>query len=287
MAEIVLIGSLIGAAILGALASKGFERIKTRRTALRGEVQPIQTPPLSQTAPPPRELKVFRYLNVEQITQLYHQVARGLQLAEVEYQSTSAGSRGLGVAIPGGPEASLSREASDTAKERLLFDQSVVKMYGTVEEHLLAQSFCLDEFDAEEKTIRFVEDMFNFISERTTFIIPREICEVVFAGIRRDGALRRAETISRLKGFVRISGEFTVILAEGVQFLDFDHPLNRFLDAEDLPVSIRVVCDPGGFTSGTKNVIMEGIPFRLTCIGMVTSWDELHRQLVVSPIVIY
>jgi hypothetical protein len=266
-------------------ASAKSVQTRTPTAVLPGGFSPA-TSNISQSLFETHNLKSFFYIDEDQVLQLYQQLVP-LQLTGVEAQSIKKVRRILGFSFGKGPEAKAEGETDDALVQRYIAATSPASMYQTVEPHLLHISTVLDHNEAPDETLAIFDNFCQLAQERTSFSIPPEVRDSIYTAIHRDAALRLRDQIAKLEGFVAFSGDFLVTTGLDEIYLDYQHPMNRWLDYDDYRIQIRVTFNSEhGLSASGKTHFRDGTPARVTCVGKVAGWD-MGPGLLVCPIAIY
>jgi len=269
-----------------------------RRVLERSQApQPNSEPRISQvkrdviTNPTPR---TFCYLDKTQVGDLYPSVLQELEPNRIETRERRETRKGiLAKLILIRPKYQRTRSEEITKTYNL--KQTSAVMYNKVEKYLFEQkdvTFAIEDFDYDESRIDEFRSMCSQMQKKFksfTYDDLQKLQKKFVSDEMHRLALKAIKRLSQTPGhYVAVHAKFAISSDQAdCCILDFDHPVNKHLSANDIKVHLQIICNNAFLTATGQTIFAMRNPVKITSIGKVATWDSERRVLVINPIAIY
>lgn len=261
------------------------ERLRRKLTKDEQKISDIKRDAITRMGP-----KTFYYLDATQVNDLYIQVVQEPEAKEIETEESQSTGKGIkGVLLWAEPK--YEKVKSLKIKKRYAREVTPVTMYNRVEEYLLSKgdvSFAIEDFEYDDSSLHEFYSMCSQMKDNFDFTIPDELQKNFISDKTRGFALNAVEGISKTSGYIAVQAEFMISPpTTDCNILDFKHPVNEYLNADDIEIHLQIACDSNSLTPAGKTTFTMGNSAKITAIGKVVRWDSVCGTLVINPIAIY
>lgn len=230
--------------------------------------------------------KTFYYLDEAQINDLYSQINQNSLLEYTEREKSALAKEG---GVTSKPLVIRGNKTSESEKtSRFQPDNSTASKYSVIENFLKENellNYSFAQFYTNEYFLLKFHESCNKLEEEFNYKISKEERSIHWINLNKENAYPSLEKIKLISGNIAIQQNFIIEEFQGLIKLNFDHPINEYLEEKDRGVKICINCSKESLTPSGKTYIVSGKTIKATCIGKVIRWDEGSRALEINPIV--